>query len=134
MTEINESHDGPGWVLYDGECPLCTDLATRAGRVVRPRGFAIATLQTPWVRERLGLRPGEPLTEMRVLTADGDALGGADALVYLAGRIWWAWPLFAASRLPGVHAALRRAYAWIAARRHGAGGACGLRGDRSPVG
>lgn len=125
MTEINESHDGPGWLLYDGECPLCSALAIRAARVVRPRGFTLATLQTPWVRERLGLRSGEPLTEMRVLTADGDALGGADALVYLAGRIWWAWPLSVVGRLPLAMPLLRRAYGWVARHRPRRAPACG---------
>ena len=113
-----------GWVLYDGECPLCVGLATRLEPLVRRRGFALSALQTPWVQERLGLRPGEPLAEMRVLTAGGDPLGGADALLYVARRIWWAWPLYAVGRLPMVMPLLRRAYGWIAGRRDCINGAC----------
>ena len=123
-TEIFESRGISEWVLYDGECPLCIGLAERLQPVVRPRGFALATLQMPWVRERLGLRSGEPLTEMRVLTAGGEPLGGADALVYVAGRIWWAWPLSVVGRLPLVMPLLRRAYGWVARRRHGIDSAC----------
>jgi alginate O-acetyltransferase complex protein AlgI len=113
-----------GWVLYDGECHLCINLARRFERLLARHGFGTAPLQTPWVAQRLGHGPKQSLTEMRVLTADGRDWGGADGLVYLAGRIWWAAPLALVAHLPGMRALLWKIYRWVAERRHCLGGAC----------
>ncbi len=72
----------------------------------------------------LALPAGELLTEMRALTPDGRVFGGGDAVIWLAKGIWWAWPLYALAQLPGMRAALRAAYRWVAARRSCPGGAC----------
>jgi predicted DCC family thiol-disulfide oxidoreductase YuxK len=53
-----------------------------------------------------------------VVAASGDVLGGATAVVYLARQVWWTWPLWAVSRVPGVMRLLDRAYRRIARRRH----------------
>ena len=64
---------------------------------------------------------------MRLLLADGRELGGADALVEIARRIWWAWPLFALAQVPGVMLLLHAAYRQVAANRHCISGACRAR-------
>jgi hypothetical protein len=83
-------------------------------------------LQTPWVVECLGCEDARELREMKVLTREGKEYGGADAMVFLCGRVWWAWPVWVLGHIPGVRSLLRRIYGWIAARRHclGAGGSC----------
>src|SRR5205823_11085223 len=62
--------------------------------------------------------------EMRFLTDAGQVFGGAEAVVQIARRIWWGWPLFAFSRLPGAKPAFARLYARIAQRINWADGAC----------
>src|SRR6266436_1060939 len=119
-----ESKRLTGWVLYDGECGLCTGWARRFGAVLNRRRFELAPLQTPWVRERLGLVPGVVLTEMRLLLSDGSIYGGADAIIEIARRIWWGWPVFLFGRLPGGRSVMRAIYRWIAARRRCNSGAC----------
>lgn len=119
-----ESLPETGWLLYDGACGFCTATAHRVQKLIARRGYVILPLQTPWVRERLGLRDGEPLSEMVVLLRDGRRFGGADAVVHLAGHFWWSLPLTALARLPGARRLLRRAYTAIAARRGCLGGAC----------
>ena len=109
-------------MLYDGQCQLCLNAVSRFGATLRRHHFDLAPLQTPWVRQRLGLRPDQPLTEMKLLAADGRIFGGADALAQIARRIWWAWPLFAASRIPGVMFIFRAIYRRLAAKRHCIGG------------
>lgn len=106
-----------GWVLFDDECPFCTRLARAFAGVLRPRGFRLAPLQATWARAATGMRPGETPAEMLVLLASGAVLGGADAVAFLARRIWWAWPLYAISLVPPGMRALRVAYRWIAAHR-----------------
>jgi len=107
-----------GWLLYDADCGFCTRWAWRLALFVGPRGFHLAPLQAPWVRRRLGLSPGELLHELRVLTADDALYGGADALLYLARQIWWAWPIVVLTWLPGMLPLARAAYRGVARRRH----------------
>jgi predicted DCC family thiol-disulfide oxidoreductase YuxK len=122
-TEITDNKIG--WVLYDGECSLCTRWARRFDRTLRHHGFALATLQS----KRAG---NFDLSEMRVVTPDGRAFGGADAVIEIARRIWWACPLFALAQIPGVMPLFRAVYRWLAANRHCIGGACSISKTNSP--
>jgi predicted DCC family thiol-disulfide oxidoreductase YuxK len=107
-----------GWILYDGECPLCTGLAGKFESSLRRHGLAMGPLQTAWAAQRLALKPGENPDEMKLLTATGEIFGGHHAVAQIARRIWWAWPIFALYRLPGIDPLFRRGYRWIADRRH----------------
>ena len=136
MGTFLETHPGErytppaGWVVYDGACGVCAGLARRFRPTLKRRGFALVPLQSPWMSSRLRFSYGIPLEklldEMRLLTADGRALGGADAVLFLAGRIWWARPLAALGAFPPLRALLRRAYRWFAARRHRFSATCGI--------
>ncbi len=123
MPESHNTTNDYGWVFYDAHCRLCSGLINRLrGPLVR-RGYLAAPLQRGWVQERLGLRPERALDEMRVLTAGGEILGGADAVVHLAKRIWWAWPLAAVAQIPGALPVLRSLYRFVARRRRCVAGA-----------
>jgi predicted DCC family thiol-disulfide oxidoreductase YuxK len=115
-----------GWMLYDGDCPWCTGLARRWEGLLAGRGFAVEPLQSPWVGPRLGLPPERLLDELRVLTVDDRRFGGADAIVFLAGHVWWALPFVAFSKLPGVLPLLRFVYRKVAERRRCRGSGCVL--------
>ena len=106
--------ESAGRVLYDGKCPLCLGLIGRFGSFVTGLGFKLGTLQ----------EAGFDLYEMRVVENDGRVFGGADALLHIAGRVWWGWPVTQLARLPGAMPVARRAYRFVAARRTCAGGAC----------
>jgi len=124
ITEINVETPGRGWVFYDGDCRLCVGTARHFARLLRAHGFEPAALQTPWVRKRLGLASEGDPAEMIVLTAGGAVFGGADGILQIARRIWWAWPLFAMAKIPGVTPLLRASYRRLAANRHCFDGAC----------
>ena len=136
MGTFLETHPGErytppaGWVVYDGACGVCSRLARRFRGMLERRGFALVPLQAPWMSSRLRFSYGIPLEnlldEMRVLTADGRALGGADAVLFLAGRVWWAWPVAALGSLPLLRVLLGRGYRWFAANRHRVSQACGI--------
>jgi predicted DCC family thiol-disulfide oxidoreductase YuxK len=113
-----------GWIFYDGECQFCINNVRRHEKLLRQHGFEPATLQTPWVRERLGLKLDSKLTEMIVLTAGNQTFGGADGIAQIARRIWWAWPLFVISQIPGIHFIFSAIYRRVAAKRHCLDGAC----------
>jgi predicted DCC family thiol-disulfide oxidoreductase YuxK len=114
---MQANHSFYGWILYDGACPSCIAAAKRFDRIFRRRGFLFLPLQTNWVMERLGFKPGAPLEEMHVLTADDRDIGGADAVIFLASQVWWARPFAALARLPGLPQLLDRGYRWIGAHR-----------------
>ena len=129
LTDSKGRRARAGWLFFDAECAFCIALARRMARILVPRGFALAPLQDPRVADLLGLPPEELLREMRVLTAEGKRYGGADAVIFLAARVWWAWPVYAFAQLPGAMPLLRVAYRWIAAQRSCASSACTLSRD-----
>src|SRR5690349_11208593 len=106
-----------GWILYDGDCPSCIASARRFDQIFRRRGFLFLPLQTEWVLPHLGLEPGAALEEMHVLTSAGQDIAGANAVIFLARQIWWAWPVVAFAKLPGMPKLLDRSYRWMAAHR-----------------
>ena len=110
--------NGKGWVLYDGQCAFCISWVNRVRPVLERRGFQFATLQEPWVRDRLLLSDDAPLIEMVLLNHDGTRVGGGDAIIELSRSVWWAWPLFVAAQLPGARWFICKVYAQIASRRH----------------
>ncbi len=116
--DATDAEPARGWLLFDADCSFCAGLVLRLGRSIRRRGFALAPLQAPWVKTRLGIATDEELLrEMRLLTADGEILGGAAAATHIARRIWWGWPIWAVSRIPGAMPILDSFYRRIAARR-----------------
>lgn len=106
-----------GAILYDAECRMCRDMMRRFERTFTSRGFVFAPLQ-------LELRPGQRPAEMRVRTADGRDFGGTDAVLFLAGFVWWGRPLRWFARIPGAKRLLHRIYREIASRRSCDNGAC----------
>jgi predicted DCC family thiol-disulfide oxidoreductase YuxK len=127
----NRNDPQTGWVLYDGDCAFCRGLIARYGPMLARQGIVSEPLQSPWVRAKLGMSEEADLPlllmEMRVLARDGQVYGGAEALVFLAGLFWWAWPLVVLSRLPGGLFLLSKGYRCIAERRHCASGHCSLK-------
>lgn len=117
--DATDAEPARGWLLFDADCSFCAGIVLRLGRSIRRRGFALTPLQAPWVKARMGIETDEELLrEMRLLTADGEIIAGAAAAAHIARRIWWGWPLWAVSRLPGTMPLLDSLYRAIAARRH----------------
>lgn len=120
--ERDELHRG--WICYDAECQLCRNAARRFERLLNRHQFQLVPLQTGWLQDQLGLKPGERLNEMKLIENDGKIYGGADALVQIARQIWWLWPIFALANIPGLMVLLRANYRWVATNRHCLNGVC----------
>lgn len=97
-----------GWVLYDDACGFCREWIPFWGPTLRKIGLDIASLQAPWVAERLMLPPDELVHDIRLLFVDGRHLAGAEVYRYAVQHIWWAYPLYLFSVTPG----LRRLWDW----------------------
>jgi predicted DCC family thiol-disulfide oxidoreductase YuxK len=128
MTDSKGRHASRGWVFFDRDCSVCTSLARHFRRTLEAHGFGLAALQDPRVQALLALPPEDLLLEMRVATSDGEIYGGAEAVVYLARQIWWAWPIYAAAELPGVPRILDACYRWFADHRKCSSGLCSTTG------
>jgi predicted DCC family thiol-disulfide oxidoreductase YuxK len=122
MTDTKGRHAERGWVCFDRDCNICTSLARRFRCTLEKRGFGLAALQDSRVAALLALPPEQLLREqllreMHVITGEGEIHSGAEAMVFLARQIWWAWPLFAAAQLPGAMRILDLGYRWFADHR-----------------
>jgi len=116
-----------GVVLYDGQCGFCSRWVKFWARPLGRSGFAIASLDDPWVAERLGMPHEELLTDIRLLTAGDQLISGADVYLYVTRRIWWAWPFYAIFSLPGFNRMIHVGYRWFARNRYCVSHACKLR-------
>lgn len=132
LTDAKGRSASRGWVFFDAGCGFCSGWARRMHATLESRGFGLAPLQSLRVRALLNLPDAELLGEMRLLMPDGTVLGGADALIYLARNIWWAWPVYALAQLPGIRTLLLSSYRWFAARRHCLSSTCAV-GSNSPA-
>ena len=121
MTEKNKRKP---WVLYDGNCPVCTRWIDRVRGPLSRHGFELVPQQSDFGRDVLKLPPGETAAEVKVLTREGDIIGGADAMLIISRFVWWMRPLWWFSHVPGVMAMVRLVYRWIARNRYCFGGAC----------
>lgn len=124
--QADDNGESQGWVLYDGTCGFCSRWVLYWADMLARLGFRVAPLQTPWVAEKLQLPPEELATDFRLLLADGKQLAGADVYRHLMRRIWWAWPLYCLSILPGLRVLFDKGYRAFADNRHRFSKACGL--------
>jgi len=109
----------PVHVIYDGECAFCRRSVERIRRLDRRDRFEYVPSQSPDLLARFPQLARHDLNSgMRVVLPGGTAHAGADAVYQIARRLprtaWFAW-LY---RVPGARWLARRAYAWVAARRH----------------
>ena len=111
-------------IYFDASCGMCSVSAHRFQRILRRYGFAFVALQDPGVSKAIGVHPGEIPDEMKLQKRDGQTLGGADAIVHICGRIWWAWPVWAISRIPQAMRVMRTIYNKVATNRHRISKAC----------
>lgn len=117
-----------GWVLYDGDCGICSRWVPGWGPTLERYGLAVAPLQSAWVPERTGLTGSDLLSDIRLLDQDGRLHSGADVYRYLMRRTWWTYPLYWLSITPGFRSGFDWAYRTFARHRHRISGSCGLPG------
>jgi len=90
------------------------------------RGFRIAPLQAEWVSKKLGLPPQRLLDDLRLLFSNGQMLQGADVYRHVMRRIWWAFPVYLFSVLPGTRMLFDWGYRQFARNRYCISNACRL--------
>lgn len=89
-------------------------------------GFHTAPLQETWVGERFGLPEEELLKDIRLLLADGRQVQGADAYRFVMRKMWWTWPLYILTIIPGLRFCFNRAYRLFADNRYHISSTCNI--------
>jgi len=115
-----------GAILYDGQCGFCSRWVRYWAATLERRGFAIASLDEPWVSDKINLARQELLSDIRLLTPDGQLISGANVYLFVTRKIWWAWPFSALFSLPGFNRLIHVGYRWFARNRHHISHACHL--------
>jgi predicted DCC family thiol-disulfide oxidoreductase YuxK len=115
-----------GWVLYDADCGVCSRWVQAWEPALQRRGLAIAPLQSAWVLGRTGVPPADLLSDIRLLQPSGPLLAGAEVYRYMMRRIWWTYPLYLLSKVPGLSQLFEWAYRTFARHRARISASCGL--------
>ena len=131
-TDNNAKQPAAGWICYDGECAFCLRWVRRIEPPLRLRGFGFVPLQTQWVKNRLCIADVALLEEMKLLLPDQQVIGGANSWVILARHIWWLWPLWFVSHIPGAMPFIRACYRFIARNRHCSTDGCAINNRKTP--
>jgi predicted DCC family thiol-disulfide oxidoreductase YuxK len=66
----------------------------------------------------------ELLSDIRLLTREGELVSGADVYLQVTKRIWWAWPFYAIFSLAGFNRHIHLGYRWFARNRYCVSHAC----------
>ncbi len=106
-----------GRLFYDDECSVCRTWISRWKPTLGRRGFTIEPLQSDLAARQFGLDRAELLKNVRLVSNDGTRLEGAGVYRYLMKRIWWTYPLYIFSILPGARALFDSCYRFIADHR-----------------
>lgn len=115
-----------GVVYYDGECGLCRAWVARWSPRLAARGYGFQPLQSEASRRTLGLAPGAIPGELKLALPDGRVVGGIHAVAALYRHFFWGWPLWVATRTPGLRQLAEAGYRFVARRRHCLTAALGL--------
>jgi len=113
-------------VLYDADCSVCTRLARSWAATLGRLGLSVAPLQSPWVGPRTSLPPDVLLSDLRLLENDGHLVSGPDVYRYVMRRLWWAYPLYLLSRVPGLSRIFDWTYRAFARNRRAISPSCEL--------
>jgi predicted DCC family thiol-disulfide oxidoreductase YuxK len=123
-----------GWILYDGACGFCSRWVHFWKKTVEHRGFALKDLQSAHTEGMLEIPPERLLDDILILTPQNNLERGADAYLFVARQIWWAWPFYAFFSLPGLYWILWQGYRGFYRNRYLVSHHCSLPQPPAPRG
>jgi predicted DCC family thiol-disulfide oxidoreductase YuxK len=127
MGITSDSGQAPkGWILYDSACGICTHLALKAAPFLVQIGLHVIPLQSPWAQAVIG-QTGDPLlSDIRLVHPNGSIVSGPDVYRYVMKNVWWAYPLYQLSLVPGFKSAFDWGYRAFARNRMRISNACAI--------
>jgi predicted DCC family thiol-disulfide oxidoreductase YuxK len=122
---VSGASESAGVVLYDSACGFCSRWVPYWAPTLKRARFDIAPLQDPRYSARIDLEVPDSW-DFTLLLPDGRRILGADAYRCVMRRIWWAYPLFLLSIVPGLRSAFDWGYTTFAQNRYCVSRAVGL--------
>lgn len=130
-TKENEDTGVKGDLFYDGDCVLCCRWKARFEKPLNKLGYRLIPLQDAIATGNHPIPPEAFMREIQLRKADGQWLGGVDALLDIGDKHPWLRPLAALCCLPGIHNLCLLLYRLIANNRHCANGICQMKNQRN---
>ena len=124
---MTDARSAAGWILYDGNCGACSRWVPFWAPTLARLGLTVAPAQAPWVASHTTLSLDALLTDVVLLWNDGRHIAGADVYRYVMRRLWWTYPLYLLSVVPGLRQLFDLGYRLFADNRLRISAACGLR-------
>jgi predicted DCC family thiol-disulfide oxidoreductase YuxK len=119
-------------VVYDGDCKVCTRLATALRTWDGGRMLEVVSSQQPGVASRFPWIPAPAYAEtLQLVAADGNTWQGAAAIEQLLSVLPRGKPISWIFRIPFVRALADRFYRWFARNRYRLG--CGAHCQSRPL-
>jgi predicted DCC family thiol-disulfide oxidoreductase YuxK len=107
-----------GTLFFDGECGVCTRARNVLDRWDKHSRIHTVPLQQPGTAERLGVEPGQLLSQVWWLSADGQRCGGAEAVNAALATVFDTRIPLVLYRVPGIRQLQDATYRWVATHRH----------------
>jgi len=120
-----QHHPKRDTVLYDGACNFCRGQIGLLRRLDLAGRLAFTSLHDPSVgRDFPEISHDDLLSQMYVISREGEARGGAEAVRYLSRTLPALWPLAVPMHIPGSLGLWQRLYAFVARHRMQIAGRC----------
>jgi predicted DCC family thiol-disulfide oxidoreductase YuxK len=114
-----QTRPGAAVVLFDGQCRFCRGQVERLAKWDLKGRLSYLSLHDPRVASTYpSLRHEQLMEQMFIITPDGDAFGGADAVRFLTRylpNLWWLAPL---THVPFTRPLQQWVYQQVAKRRY----------------
>lgn len=116
-----------GWIFFDATCGLCSESVRRWEKSLTKAGFDLIPLQSIQAEQMLNLPPKQTPNEIKLVTTQGQMLGGIEALAYLARYVWWAFPFHLVMKETFFRFLMVEIYQILAKHRRRISQTCGLK-------
>lgn len=118
-------HPDRDTVLYDGQCRFCRSQIAILRRCDLAGGLTFTSLHAPSVATDFPeLSYDDLLDQMYVVSRNGQARGGAEAVRYLSRTLPLLWPLAVLLHVPGSLPLWKALYRFVARHRLKIAGSC----------
>ncbi len=113
-----------GWVLYDGECGMCSHFAGINRKRLAGIKIGFMPFQTEGILQKFNIQLSDAQLEMYLVLKDGEIFKGAEAYRFCLKRLPWLYPLYFISILPGFRQIFDWTYRKVAQNRQGISKIC----------
>lgn len=87
-------------------------------KLLTSRGFKTAPLQSAWVKDKIPMTDEQLVEDILMLTPGEKIVRGADVYRAIMKKVWWLYPFFLLSLVPGLNYIFNWSYKTFNKNRH----------------